>query len=188
MIAIREETCADVEAREALLDACFGDGRFEKTCERLRRGRLPAQGLALVAELDGRIVATVRLWHVSAGPCRPALMLGPIAVDPALQNLGVGSKLMRFALERARALGHRSVLLVGDAPYYARFGFSAEKTGALRLPGPYERERFLALELQPGALAGARGLVAATGAPAEQDLGMLVPASRRLAAPMRRAA
>jgi predicted N-acetyltransferase YhbS len=115
-------------------------------------------------------------------------MLGPIAVDPALQNLGVGSKLMRLALRRAKALGHRSVLLVGDAPYYARFGFSAEKTGALRLPGPYERERFLALELHPGALAGARGLVAATGAPAEQDLGMLVPVSRRLAAPMRRAA
>jgi predicted N-acetyltransferase YhbS len=163
MIAIREETYADVEAREALLDLCFGDERFDKTCERLRKGRLPAQGLALIAELDGRIVATVRLWHVAAGPRRPSLMLGPIAVDPALRGLGVGSKLMRFALRRAKALGHRSVLLVGDAPYYARFGFSAEKAGALRLPGPYERERFLGLELCPGALASACGLVSATG-------------------------
>jgi predicted N-acetyltransferase YhbS len=163
MIAIREETVLDVEGREALLDACFGEERFRKTCERLREGRRPAEGLALAAELDGRIVATLRLWNIEAGPGRPALMLGPIAVDPALQGLGVGSKLMRLALARAAALGHAAVLLVGDAPYYARFGFSADKTAALSLPGPYERERFLALELKPGALDGAQGLVRATG-------------------------
>src|SRR5215210_1374221 len=160
---IREEHPADAPAREALLDACFGDERFEKTCERLREGRLPADGLSLVIEADGAIVGTVRLWHVAAGPGRPALLLGPIAVDPAAQGLGLGSKLMRAALARARALGHTAVLLVGDAPYYARFGFSTERTGALRLPGSVDRARFLALELAPGALAGARGLVAATG-------------------------
>jgi predicted N-acetyltransferase YhbS len=90
-------------------------------------------------------------------------MLGPIAVDCRLRRLGLGSKLMRAALARAQALGHRAVLLVGDAPYYGRLGFTAGKTGALRLPGPYERQRFLALELVPGALDGARGLVSATG-------------------------
>ena len=166
MVAIREERPTDVAAREGLLDACFGEGRFEKTCERLREGRLPAEGLSLVLELDGKIAGTVRLWPVAAGPDRPALLLGPIAVDCRLQGLGLGSRLMREALMRAKARGRKAVLLVGDAPYYGRFGFSAEKTGALRLPGPYEPERFLALELKPGALDGARGLVAAAGEPA----------------------
>ena len=91
-------------------------------------------------------------------------MLGPIAIDPSVQSLGLGGKLMREALQRARSLGHRAVLLVGDAPYYERFGFSTEKTGSLWLPGPYERNRFLARELEAGALDNARGLVSATGA------------------------
>ncbi|MCB8822452.1 GNAT family N-acetyltransferase [Microvirga rosea] len=178
MITIREEVHRDVEAREALLDACFGPARFQKTCERLREGRLPAEGLALVIEQNGRIVGTVRLWHVSAGPNRPALMLGPIAIDPALQGLGMGGKLMREALKQTAARGHKAVLLVGDAPYYERFGFSTDKTGSLWLPGPYERNRFLALELEAGSLEGARGLVSATGAFEEKpDLSALVAAA-----------
>ena len=163
MAAIREERPTEIAAREALLDACFGEERFEKTCERLREGRAPAEGLSLVLELDGKVAGTVRLWPIAAGPGRPALLLGPIAVDCRLQGLGLGARLMREALMRAKARGHKAVLLVGDAPYYARFGFSAEKTGALRLPGPYEPERFLALELTPGALDGTRGLVAGAG-------------------------
>jgi predicted N-acetyltransferase YhbS len=160
---IRDETPPDTPAREALLDACFGDERFEKTCERLREGRVPAQNLSLVIDAEGIILGTVRLWHISAGPNRPALLLGPIAIDPSWQGLGLGAKLMRAALNRAAALGYDAVFLVGDAPYYERFGFSRQATERLCLPGPYERERFLGLELQPGALAGARGLVSATG-------------------------
>ena len=163
MMTIREETPPEAPAREALLDACLGEGRFAKTCERLRQGRLPAEGLSLILDLGGRVVGTVRLWHITAGERRPALLLGPIAIDPSLQGLGLGAKLMRAALNRAAMLGHRAVLLVGDAPYYERFGFSTSLTGKLWLPGPYERERFLGLELQPAALAGARGLVRATG-------------------------
>jgi predicted N-acetyltransferase YhbS len=178
MIMIREETFRDVEPREALLDACFGPARFQKTCERLREGRLPADGLSLVIDRDGEVIGTVRLWHVSAGPNRPALMLGPIAIDPTVQSLGLGAKLMREALKRASHLGHKAVLLVGDAPYYERFGFSTEKTGSLWLPGPYERDRFLALELDEGSLDGARGLVSATGALEQKpDLGALVAAA-----------
>lgn len=164
MIATRDERPTDIPARESLLDACFGPERFRKTCQRLREGRRPADGLALVAERDGRLVGTLRLWNVTAGPARPALMLGPLAVDPSLRGLGVGATLVRQALARAGALGHRAVLLVGDAPYYARFGFSGEGTDTLRLPGPYERHRFLGLDLAPGGLHGARGLVSATGA------------------------
>jgi predicted N-acetyltransferase YhbS len=105
-------------------------------------------------------------------------MLGPIAIDPSVQSLGLGGKLMREALKRAGNLGHKAVLLVGDAPYYERFGFSADKTGSLWLPGPYERKRFLALELEEGALGGARGLVSATGAFEQKpDLGALVAAA-----------
>jgi predicted N-acetyltransferase YhbS len=105
-------------------------------------------------------------------------MLGPIAIDPAVQSLGLGGKLMREALTRASDRGHKAVLLVGDAPYYQRFGFSTERTHDLWLPGPYERNRFLALEIEAGYLAGARGLVSATGAFEEKpDLTALVAAA-----------
>jgi predicted N-acetyltransferase YhbS len=178
MFAIREELPIDIAARERLLDSCFGDARFEKTCERLREARKPADGLSFVLEKDGQVVGTVRLWRVDAGAGCPALVLGPIAIDCRLQGLGLGSRLMSHALKRAAALGHGAVLLVGDAPYYGRFGFASDKTGALWLPGPYERERFLALELRPGALDGARGLVSATGElEDEPDLAALLRAA-----------
>jgi predicted N-acetyltransferase YhbS len=161
--AIRAERASDVAAREALLDACFGENRHMRTCQRLRDGRTPAEGLALSAVARGRLVGTVRLWHVSAGGI-PALILGPLAVDNLYRKLGVGAALMDHALAAARARGHRAVLLLGDAPYYARFGFSAGKTGELVLPGAFERERLLGLELQDGALDGSWGMIVPTGA------------------------
>ena len=161
--AIRAERAADVAMREALLDASFGDNRHGRTCQRLRDGRAPAAGLALAAMREGKLVGTVRLWHVSAGG-RPALVLGPLAVDPACRELGIGAALMQQALAAARARGHAAVILLGDAPYYARFGFSAEKTGELLLPGPFERDRLLAIEFQAGALDGAEGMIVPTGA------------------------
>ena len=163
MTTIRKEMTKDVPAREALIERAFGATRFTKAAERLREGRLPAYGLSFVSTSKNRVVGTIRLWHVSAGPARPALLLGPLAVDDAWRGLGIGAALMRRATEAARQLGHKAVLLVGDASYYDRFGFSAEKTGALWMPGPYERERLLALELVAGALEGARGLINATG-------------------------
>jgi predicted N-acetyltransferase YhbS len=165
MLRILDETHHDVDARESLLDARFGDARFAKTCERLREGRLPAEGLSLVAHDGGRLVGTVRFWHVSAGPGRRALLLGPLAVAESHEGRGVGSGLMRVGLAKAAALGHRAVLLVGDAPYYARFGFRGELTDGLWLPGPVDRARFLGLDLATGALSGASGLVQATGEP-----------------------
>ena len=162
--AIRAERASDVAAREALLDACFGANRHTRTCQRLRDGRAPAEGLALSAVRQGRLVGTVRLWHVSAGGI-PALMLGPLAVEASSRKLGVGAALMDHALAAAKARGHRAVILLGDAPYYARFGFSAARTGELSLPGPFERDRLLGLELREGALDGAWGMIAPTGAP-----------------------
>ncbi|MBX9646613.1 MAG: N-acetyltransferase [Xanthobacteraceae bacterium] len=180
--AIRAERSSDVVAREALLDACFGDNRHTRTCQRLRDGRAPAEGLALSALVRGRLVGTVRLWHVSVGGL-PALMLGPLAVEDSSRKYGVGAALMDHALAAAKTRGHRAVILLGDAPYYARFGFTAAKTGELSLPGPFERDRLLGLELSEGALDGAWGMIAATGKPlpktqAARGRKALLPATR----------
>lgn len=160
--AIRAERASDVVAREALLDASFGEGRHARTCQRLRDGRAPAEGLAFTAMHRGRVVGTVRLWHVSAGGV-PALVLGPLAVEASCRKLGIGAALVTHALAAARARGHSAVILRGDAAYYARFGFSAERTSELSLPGPFERDRLLAVELRDGALDEAWGMIVATG-------------------------
>lgn len=97
------------------------------------------------------------------GAVKPGLLLGPLAIDPAHAGFGIGAALMRHAIGEAVRLGHGAILLVGDQPYYGRFGFSAEKTGRLAMPGPYERHRFLALELKAGALDGAHGTLRASG-------------------------
>jgi predicted N-acetyltransferase YhbS len=162
-LEIRAEKASDVVAREALLDACFGENRHARTCQRLRDGHAPAEGLAFSAMAEGHLVGTLRLWHVSAGGI-PALVLGPLAVEASSRKLGVGTALMDHALAAATARGHRAVILLGDEPYYARFGFSAEKMAGLSLPGPFERDRLLGLELAAGALDGARGLIVPTGA------------------------
>lgn len=159
------EADGDIAAREALLDRAMGAGRKRKSSEKLRRGRRPSEGLAFVArDGSGDLIGTVRLWDVTAGEGgAKALLLGPLAVDPSVKSAGIGSALMRHAIGEAARLGHKVILLVGDAPYYARFGFTAEKTRSLAMPGPYEQHRFLALELVEGALDGARGVLKAAG-------------------------
>jgi predicted N-acetyltransferase YhbS len=167
MATIRHERPADAAAREALLNLAFGPCRFDKASQRLRDGQHPAEGLSFVATVLGRVIGTVRLWHITAG-AHPALLLGPLAVHPDFRTCGIGAALMRRALDDAAARGHAAVLLVGDAPYYARFGFAADKTAGLWLPGPYEADRLLARELQPGALDGAYGLILAAGLPSKR--------------------
>ncbi len=157
---IRVEAMADVARREALLDRVMGEARFVKTSARLRAGRVPA--IALVAEIDGAIVGTVRLWNVAAEG-RKLLMLGPLAVDADRQGLGISAALLRAAIEAARALGLAAIVLVGDLPYYGRFGFAAGLTLGLAMPGPVDRARFLGLDLVEGTLMGASGTLRATG-------------------------
>ncbi|CDM59280.1 MULTISPECIES: GNAT family N-acetyltransferase [Rhizobium] len=181
VFTIDAENPGDVVARENLLDRAMGPNRRKKSSEKIRRGRVPADGLALVArDRDGHVIGTVRLWNVEAGvnaegtPIN-ALLLGPLAVDSSFEGKGVGSALMRAAVLEAKNRGHGAILLVGDAPYYERFGFFAEKAQHLVMPGPFERSRFLALALIEGWLDGAAG--------------MIVPSGRMLAtAPVRRAA
>ncbi|MEQ1944705.1 N-acetyltransferase [Mesorhizobium sp. VNQ89] len=158
------ESPALVAAREALLGRAMGRNWKKKSSQKLRRGRRPSEGLAFVARDEaGTLVGTVRLWDVATGDGRPALLLGPLAVDPSLKYAGIGKALMAQAIAEGKRLGHGAILLVGDAPYYARFGFSAEKTGMLSMPGPYERDRFLGLELVEGALDGAHGVLKTSG-------------------------
>jgi predicted N-acetyltransferase YhbS len=163
MTIIRHERPADIEAREALLDRAFGENRRRRTSERLREGRLPAEGLAFIATDGKRVVGTARLWNIACDSGEAALLLGPVAVAEDSRNRGIGAALVRRALREARRRDHGAVVLVGDAPYYSRVGFSMEKAGARSLPGPFERDRLLVRELKAGALAGARGLLRAAG-------------------------
>jgi predicted N-acetyltransferase YhbS len=170
MLTIRLEKSSDAAAREALLDLAYGPVRFEKPSERLRAGRAPARGLSFVAVEGGRVIGTVRLWEVSAGPGCPALLLGPLAVDPAERCRSIGSALMRHALRAAARHGHRAVLLAGDAAYYGRFGFSAERTARLWLPGLADKSRLLGRELSADALDGVRGPIRVPRKPARTPL------------------
>ena len=186
---IRHERTSDIDAREALLDQAFGDTRTRKASERLREDRLPAEGLSFIAAEGRRVVGTARLWNVGCGISAlgaKALLLGPVAVPEDCRGHGIGGRLVRRSLSEARRLGYATVVLVGDEPYYSRFGFSGEKTGALWMPGPFERHRLLAVELIPGALDGARGMIAATGRlEPKPDLAALVAQDRRAMRPRR---
>ena len=181
MITIRNERVSDADAREALLDAAYGDVRFAKPSHKLRDGRVPAAGLSLVATEDGRIVGSVRLWHVRAGETHDALLLGPLAVDPTCRNRGIGAALMQRALRFARMRDHGAVLLVGDACYYGRFGFSAELTDGMSMAGQPDQARLLAFELKPGALTGARGEIEAAGVPDLEPAKVVAPRRSRAA-------
>lgn len=159
-IVCDDTTSQDHDPVEHLLDLAFGSGRHSKTSYRLREGNRAVAGLSLVTRDDGvGISGTISFWPLAIGPGQaPALLLGPLAVHPDRQGLGIGLALMREGLERARALGHGLVLLVGDEPYYARVGFARLPNGLIGLPGPVDPARFLYLELRPGALAGVEGL------------------------------
>jgi len=134
MVTVRKERPAEAAARDALLDLAYGPARFTKTSERLREGRRPE--LALVAAEGGRIVGTVRLWQVSAGPEQPALLLGPLAVAPDRRKRGIGSTLVHHALREAARRRYGAVLLVGDAPYYSRFGCLGASSSPARSTAP----------------------------------------------------
>jgi predicted N-acetyltransferase YhbS len=163
MVVIQPEPSEASPQIEAMLDRAFGPGRRAKTAERLREGRLPAGGLSFVAADAGMLVGTIRFWHVRIAAGADALLLGPVAVADSHRQRGLGGALIRRGLAAAKRLAHKAVLLVGDEPYYRRFGFRADLTRRLALPGPVDHRRFLALELAAGALERAGGPVRPTG-------------------------
>ncbi|WP_026500932.1 GNAT family N-acetyltransferase [Bartonella elizabethae] len=159
---------ADKPYREILLDATMGRGRKRKSSEALRRGRLAAKGLSFVVKNAlGELVGSVRLWHVSffkeKNETQHALLLGPLAVAAECSGMGIGSILVRHAIETAKKLGYGAILLVGDFEFYQRFGFSNRLTENLAMPGPYEKHRFQGLELIPHYLSGCYGTLVASG-------------------------
>lgn len=168
LITCDDTTSKDHDRIEHLLDLAFGSGRKSKTSYRLREGNSPVPGLSLVVRDRGvGLSGTVSFWPLAIGArSSPALLLGPLAVHPDRQGLGIGLALMREGLARASAQGHGLVLLVGDAPYYAKVGFARLPDGLIDLPGPVDPARFLYLELAAGALSGVTGMARVPGSAA----------------------
>ena len=157
-LVIRHELPLDAEPIERLHERAFGPGRFARTAFRLREGGGHLLDLSFTALVGTLLVGSVRMTPVSAGTV-PALMLGPLTVEPAFEGRGIGTALMRRAIEAARERGHSLVLLVGDLAYYRRFGFKRVPPRQLELPGPVDPDRLLALALDEDALQEAKGLV-----------------------------
>lgn len=151
-----QETNSDWWEVEALYDLCFAPGREALSSYRLRDGVAPVAGLCLLLRDDSGVAAAIRFWPVSVAGA-DVLLLGPIAVHPTHQGEGLGGWLMRESLSRAAQLGWERVLLVGDEPYYGRFGF--QRLDAVQMPPPTNPARILGLALVPGAWDGVQGLV-----------------------------
>jgi predicted N-acetyltransferase YhbS len=161
MFRILNETPADSAEVEYLYDLVFAPGRTALSSYRLREGVAPVEGLCLVARDEYDVLAgAIRFWPVrigSGGP--PALLLGPVAVHPTRQGEGLGALLIGSGVERARERGWTRVVLVGDEPYYRRFGFTRAAARGLDYPPPTNPDRLLARALMPGALDGVAGMV-----------------------------
>ena len=161
MFRLTQEQPADRPEVEWLLDLAFAPGRGALSSYRLREGVEPVSELCTVARDEYDVLAgCIRYWPVRIGEDgHPALLLGPIAVHPTRQGEGLGALLMGESLSLATDAGWARVILIGDAPYYARFGFSTDQTGGLDFPPPYNPERLLGKSLAPGAFAKCKGMI-----------------------------
>lgn len=155
------ESPADQPAIEHILDLTFGLERRTKTSYRLREGNRLAAGLSFVAkDAELGLVGAISFWPLKIGSKgSDALLLGPLAVHPERQNIGIGRALMHAGIGKAKSQAHRLIILVGDEPYYARVGFRLAPAGRFIMPGPVDPKRLLYLELAEGALGHAEGLV-----------------------------
>ena len=155
-LTIAPETAADADAIERLHERTFGPGRYAKTAYRIREGGAHALALSFTARIGTLLVGSVRLTPIRIGET-PALLLGPLTVEPPFRARGIGLALIKRALDEARAKGHRLVVLVGDEPYYGRAGFTRVPKGRAAMPGPVDPQRLLVAELVPGAFDGVSG-------------------------------
>ncbi len=159
-LTIALETQHDDVAVDRLHERTFGPGRYARTAFRIREQTSHERALSFTARVGTMLVGSVRLTRVRIG-ATPVLLLGPLSVEPPFQSVGIGARLMDVALEAAKAAGHRLVILVGDEPYYAKFGFKRVPTGRVTLPGPVDPARLLVAELEDGAFEGVGGAVSA---------------------------
>lgn len=152
------ETPAHDPEIDTLNEEAFGPGRFARAAYKIREGGPHERDLSFVGIRNGMVIASVRMTPIAAGNGR-SLMLGPLAVRPAHKNLGIGRHLVALALEAARNAGWRSVLLVGDEPYYGPLGFTRIPYGQISMPRPVDRNRLLIHEIVPGAMTSLAGEV-----------------------------
>ena len=157
-LTILPETPGNAAAIERLLERTFGPGRYAKSAYRLREGIRHILDLSFTAWVGTLLVGSVRLSPIRLG-MTPALLLGPLTVEPPFRERGIGQALIERALADARAQGHRLVVLVGDEPYYGRAGFKRVPKDRAVMPGPVDPERLLVAELAPGAFEGVSGLI-----------------------------
>ncbi len=146
----------DADAIEHLNERVFGPGRFARSAYRVRETADPDPDLSFVARVGTLLVGASFLTPVGIGGA-PALLLGPLIVEPVFRSQGIGEALVTRSLEAAKAAGWKLVILVGDEPYYARMGFKLVPPGRITLPGPVDPARLLYCELEPGALEAAEG-------------------------------
>jgi predicted N-acetyltransferase YhbS len=157
-LTIRAETAEDDAAIERLHERTFGPGRYARPAFRIGVGRQHLLSVSFIANIGTLLVGSVRLTPVRIG-ATPALLLGPLTVEPPFRSHGIGRKLLERALSDAKAQGHKLVFLVGDEPYYGRVGFKKVPKRQVTMPGPVDPGRLLVAELQPSAFDGVSGLV-----------------------------
>ena len=157
---LKAERPEDQPLIDALIEGAFGPGRFVKTAERLRERNTPRRDLSLVAWANDAAVGCVRMWPIHIGDS-PAVLLGPFAVDDAWRSQGLGGQLIEEACAAAARAGVGVVLLVGDEPYFRKFGFETVPQGRAVLPGPVDARRVLWRVLRPGVAEGVEGVVRA---------------------------
>ena len=158
MITIIEERPGDQQAVETLARLSLGNRVSDSPAARMRKGTRPVPGVCMVALENDKLVGTLRFWPITIGHTVKALQLGPLAIHPDQRGRGFSRLLMRQGLERAQALGHRIVVLIGDAAIYSRYGFEAALPHGITLPGDEDRNRLQVLALAPGALDGLNGV------------------------------
>lgn len=160
-ITTRRATPDDFAEIADLHERVFGPGRYARTAYRVREGTAPVSRWCWVAVIGSDVVGSLRMTEVTIGGREGALLLGPLAVDQEYARQGFGKKLIGEALDAARDDGFAIVVLVGDMPYYGRFGFKPVRPGQIVFPGPVDHARILAAELQPGAASAFAGPVVA---------------------------
>jgi predicted N-acetyltransferase YhbS len=157
-LTILPEKADDALAVERLHERTFGPGRYAKSAYRIREGRGHVLDLSFTARIGSLLVGSVRLTPISIGKT-PALLLGPLTVEPPFRTRGVGSALIKRALKDAKAAGHNLVVLVGDEPFYVKAGFKRIPKGQVKMPGPVDPARLLVAELKVGAFDGVSGVI-----------------------------
>ena len=157
-LILKPQTPSDLAAIERLSERAFGPGRYARSAYRLREDVPADPALSFVACVGTLLVGANQMTPIRCGDT-PALLLGPLTVDPAFRSGGIGEAIAQHSLDAARSAGHTLVLLVGDLPYYARLGFATVPDGKLDFCGPVDPARLLYCELVPGAFAGVRGPV-----------------------------